>query len=262
MVDVSPLHQWSDQHHHSENHHVTALRHTRPNPQPAKSDSLTTFPGSRFTESPAGLSAARRMRRKTLIHGFARPAACSCLPSVPSAGGPAPRAFAPRVGSGRPAPARRSQRCWPSRGRAAGCSSAEVRQRQAGRPVARRRAGPPGPPPLRRRGHVGAHVGRPAATPRLRPGRGAGPGRWRGGSGCHAAACSAASTTDRGRPADRQERLDGPTFVARRRVRGSALVVDDVVTTGATLRAAEAVLREAGARACPLPCRSGNAMSL
>jgi len=47
----------------------------------------------------------------------------------------------------------------------------------------------------------------------------------------------------------REERLEGPSFVARRRVRGSVLVVDDVVTTGATLRAAEAALHQAGASA-------------
>jgi len=47
----------------------------------------------------------------------------------------------------------------------------------------------------------------------------------------------------------RAERLDGPAFEARRRVRGAVLVVDDVVTTGATMRAADAALRAAGAQA-------------
>jgi predicted amidophosphoribosyltransferase len=42
----------------------------------------------------------------------------------------------------------------------------------------------------------------------------------------------------------RAERLVGPAFVARRHV----LIVDDVVTTGATLRAAQAALIAAGAR--------------
>jgi predicted amidophosphoribosyltransferase len=46
----------------------------------------------------------------------------------------------------------------------------------------------------------------------------------------------------------RSERLEGPTFTARRRVRGTVLLVDDVVTTGATLRAASGALLTAGAR--------------
>ncbi len=46
---------------------------------------------------------------------------------------------------------------------------------------------------------------------------------------------------------DRAERLRGPDLRARRPATGTVLVVDDVVTTGASLRAAAAVLRDAGA---------------
>jgi predicted amidophosphoribosyltransferase len=46
----------------------------------------------------------------------------------------------------------------------------------------------------------------------------------------------------------RAERLDGPTFVAVRRVTGNVLIVDDVVTTGATLRQAASVVLATGAQ--------------
>ena len=44
-------------------------------------------------------------------------------------------------------------------------------------------------------------------------------------------------------------RRRGPSFVARRAVPVSVLVVDDIATTGATLAAAASTLRDAGARA-------------
>ena len=55
---------------------------------------------------------------------------------------------------------------------------------------------------------------------------------------------------DRSRPQtglDRRRRLDGPGLRARGPVRGTVLVVDDVVTTGGSLGAAARALRAAGA---------------
>lgn len=46
---------------------------------------------------------------------------------------------------------------------------------------------------------------------------------------------------------NRAGRLLGPTLVARRPVSGAVVVVDDVRTTGASLRAAATALRDAGA---------------
>jgi predicted amidophosphoribosyltransferase len=63
---------------------------------------------------------------------------------------------------------------------------------------------------------------------------------------CHDLLVRAPGPPQTGRP--RAERLVGPDLVARGRVRPHVLVVDDVVTSGATCTAAARALRGAGAR--------------
>jgi predicted amidophosphoribosyltransferase len=82
---------------------------------------------------------------------------------------------------------------------------------------------------------------------------------------CHDLLARAPGPPQTGRP--RAERLVGPALVARGRVRPHVLVVDDVVTSGATCTAAARALRAAGARTVdvvaaartPLPRSAGNA---
>ena len=100
-----------------------------------------------------------------------------------------------------------------------------------------------------RRRHVGAHQPRPAPGTRLRPGRTAGPPHRRPARACPCGGCSIA-TSDGGPQTGRtrRERLAGSVFRARPDVRDRwVLVVDDVVTTGATMTHAAHALEAAGA---------------
>jgi predicted amidophosphoribosyltransferase len=65
--------------------------------------------------------------------------------------------------------------------------------------------------------------------------------------GCPARATLRRTSTYAQHGRSRADRLEGPSFVATRPIVGSVLLVDDVITTGATLGAAERCLRKAGA---------------
>ena len=66
------------------------------------------------------------------------------------------------------------------------------------------------------------------------------------GSPCTAMLRRVPGPPQTGQPLERRQQ--GPTLVARHRVDGRVLVVDDVITSGATVRGAALALRAAGAR--------------
>ncbi len=191
------------------------------------------------------------MVRASVRHPLARPGGCSSPPSARRVvGRDRRRALAVRSLPRRLRRRRRRLRCWPSADPDVASCWPQVRQRQAGRAVAGGGHGPPGPAPRGRRRDMGTHVGRAAPGARVRPGRAAGP---RGGPAARGSVPPAAHPGG-GRFASRRPGAPGRSAwwalasSARRRVRGAVLVVDDVVTTGATLRAAESALRRPGPR--------------